>query len=199
MICIINPLNVILIHAIELSLAIQMKLYQPAIVPLLQSFADTGHVYQCPPAFQRFLTALASDKAVCAIIPPTDEIKTMLEEICDGVDLDQNPHYMQQLQLHIPCVYDLLAKVQLTQTIKTVLLSMVKKANQPFQDRQEHKLPPPDSDNDYYPRLPKRCARGSYVLDSQKSVSKDCAKDEVTSKRHKTLTPGLFVLSCPCG
>lgn len=179
---------------------LQVRLYQPALTALLLEFREDQMTRTCPPAFRRFLTAIASDKAVCALIPPTEEMNQFLTNLCNANDITRLPHqFMPTLQLKVPVLYNLLTQVEFNESIRQIIKALVVKSNAPFEGRQIHQLPLPTDDGDFFPSLSKICDRGVYVLDSKKSMSKDCAKDEDSSKRHKTLTPGLFILNCPCG
>lgn len=178
----------------------QVELYQPALLPLLEAFGNTGHQNQPPQVFKRFLIALSSDKAVCALIPPTAQSKSLINRICECPDIYSNPsQYLRPLQIYVPCLFDLLSNVPPSPEIIMVLRALLDKAFQPFKHASPHLLPEPTPDDDFFPNMTKKCNRGTYVLDSKKPLSKDCLKDANRTQRHKSLSPGLFILNCPCG
>jgi hypothetical protein len=79
-----------------------------------------------------------------------------------------------------------------------VFKELVEKAKYPFQckphDLENCSDECPCSGEGLFPKLPKMCHRGDYVLDNNnKSAESTCKKKGFS---HPTLTPGIFTLSC---
>ena len=88
--------------------------------------------YKCPIDWDKFVLALASSSAVCAIIHPGNELQQVLTTIADGTtDLDiYTLHFLQQ---NCPVILNLLQKVKPPQKqLSPVLYELLKKANAPF-------------------------------------------------------------------
>ena len=156
------------------------------------------------------LAALASDKPVCAIVHPNEDVLDLLTRMSNGVNPKDNPATdLKLLHEQVPLLFDILEKCgEVPLTIRPVLRELVIKSTAPFtfedgQQRFSHDLPPStldSSSNGYLPCLPELVQRGKYVLDSKKIGKGDCAKAVIRAKKkHGTLIPGIFCILCPHG
>jgi hypothetical protein len=64
-----------------------------------------------PSGVKRLLLALASDKSVCSIIPPTPDVTNLLLSMSNGFDPFTNPSVdLKLLQDHVPLIFNLLVE-----------------------------------------------------------------------------------------
>ncbi|XP_046844760.1 uncharacterized protein LOC124438628 [Xenia sp. Carnegie-2017] len=119
----------------------------------------------------RLLKALASDKPVCAIVPPVREVKDLLIRIANGANPKDNPlSDLQLLHEQVPLLFCLCNHfAELPNPIRVLCGEMVAKASSPFTDQ-----------------------NGAGHLD-------DCAKGVRSKKKHGSLIPGIFLILCPHG
>ena len=170
---------------------------------------EQGFTSTCPESCTRLLAALASDKPVCAIVPPNEEVLDLLTRISDGLNPKDNPATdLKLLHEQVPLLFDILGKCgEIPPTIRVLVKELVSKSSSPFvfengQQRLPHNLPPSiqsNKNNGYIPCLPDIVQRGNYVLDSKKTQKGDCAKVARPKKKHGTLIPGIFCMLCPHG
>ncbi|XP_046842129.1 uncharacterized protein LOC124436230 [Xenia sp. Carnegie-2017] len=157
----------------------------------------------------RLLKALASDKPVCAIVPPVREVKDLLIRIANGANPKDNPlSDLQLLHEQVPLLFCLCNHfAELPNPIRVLCGEMVAKASSPFTDqngceRLPHNLPQVQCDGQlgFFPSLPSLVERGHYVLDTKRAGHlDDCAKGVRSKKKHGSLIPGIFLILCPHG
>ena len=170
---------------------------------------EQGFTSTCPESCTRLLAALASDKPVCAIVPPNEEVLDLLTRISDGLNPKDNPATdLKLLHEQVPLLFHILEKCgEILPTIRLLVKELVAKSSSPFvfengQQRFPHNLPPSTEKttyNGYLPCLPDLVQRGNYVLDSKKAQKGDCAKFARANKKHGTLIAGIFCMLCPHG
>ncbi|CAB4029387.1 Hypothetical predicted protein [Paramuricea clavata] len=189
---------------------LKSEIPSPGLKILFDSLEEGGFTSGCPDSCKRFLAALASDKPVCAIVPPNEEVLDLLTRISDGVNPKDNPATdLKLLHEQVPLLFNILKICgEIPPSIRPVVKELTCKAVSPFeyengQQRLPHNLPPPqenNASNGYLPCLPELVQRGNYVLDSKKTKQGDCAKlARAKHKKHGTLIPGIFCLLCPHG
>lgn len=166
-------------------------------------------LFNIPKGIKRLLLALASDKSVCSIIPPTADVINLLLAMSDGFDPFINASIdLKLLQDHVPLIFNLLAECGgVHESLHLLFRDLAQKSLSPFQDndgncRNAHLLKP-CGDNcssfGYFPCLPQIVERGSYVLDNKNAQLGDCFKGVKGNKRNFTLVPGIFTLFCTHG
>ena len=151
---------------------------------------------------------MASDKPVCAIVPPKEEVLDLLIRMSDGANPKNNPSTdLKLLHEEVPLLFNVIeTSEEIPITIQPLLTELVQKAISPFevkdgQWRLPHNLPAvsQNSSHGYLPSLPELVQRGNYVLDNRKTQQGDCAKVTRPKKKHGTLIPGIFCILCPHG
>ncbi|XP_046862591.1 uncharacterized protein LOC124456100 isoform X2 [Xenia sp. Carnegie-2017] len=174
---------------------------------LLEWLEKQGFITSCPNSCRRLLAALASDKPVCAIVPPK-EVLDLLIRMSDGANPKDNPSTdLKLLHEEVPLMLNVIeTSEEIPITIQPLLKELVQKAISPFvvkdgQWRLPHNLPAvsQNSSHGYIPCLPELVQRGNYVLDNRKTQQGDCAKVTRPKKKHGTLIPGIFCILCPHG
>ena len=155
------------------------------------------------------LTALASDKPVCATVPPCEEVLDLLTQIGDGVNPKDNPTTdLKLLHEQLPIRFNILEICgEIPPSIRLLVKELGLKSISPFvygngQQRIPHNLPSTTEHNfssGYLPCLPQLVQRGNYTLDSRKAQKGDCAKVARAKKKHGTLIPGIFCILYPHG
>ncbi|XP_046863019.1 uncharacterized protein LOC124456695 [Xenia sp. Carnegie-2017] len=175
---------------------------------LLEWLEKQGFITSCPNSCRRLLAALASDKPVCAIVPPKEEVLDLLIRMSDGANPKDNPSTdLKLLHEEVPLLFNVIeTSEEIPITIQPLLKELVQKAISPFevkdgQWRLPHNLPAvsQNSFHGYLPCLPELVQRGNYVLDNRKTQQGDCAKVTRPKKKHGTLIPGIFCILCPHG
>ena len=184
-----------------------LRLYQPCLLGLLQSFIDDGFVYKCPQTYSDFLRCLGSSSPVCGLIHNHPGFLDLLGNLADGVNVTCDPNSIILIEQQCPVLLQLLKDInwEIPDCLRDILKEVITKAQSPFIGRQVHDLPTCDDSCSctgigYFPNLQKINHRGDYVLDDLKKkkqeISDNCTKN---SPSHKTLSPGLFTLSCVHG
>lgn len=157
----------------------------------------------CPSEWSKFIGALASSSAVCALVHPRDEVFTLLMKIATDPSLTANPTSMQMLQEEVPILFELLSNVSNfpRKCLIPLIEMLIEKASAPFSD--EANIPEITSDNKseleelaYFPSLPKVRGRGMFNADYHQRKGVKCTKQ---SSGHPSLLPGIFTLFCPHG
>lgn len=117
--------------------------------------------------------------------------------------IDCTVYFFRLLQMKSPLLFQLLVQhEEIPASVRPVLDELISLSLAPFKGT-HHDLPPPitEGSTGYFPCLPILCQRGNYVLDNktQSSESSLTCKKMAPKKRHRTLTPGLFILNCSHG
>ncbi|XP_046861888.1 uncharacterized protein LOC124455242 [Xenia sp. Carnegie-2017] len=165
---------------------------------LLEWLEKQGFITSCPNSCRRLLAALASDKPVCAIVPPKEEVLNLLIRMSDGANPKDNPSTdLKLLHEEVPLLFNVVeASEEIPITIQPLLKELVQTAISPFevkdgQWRLPHNLPvvSQNSSHGYVPCLPE-------LVQTQQG---DCAKVTRPKKKHGTLIPVIFCILCPHG
>lgn len=105
----------------------------------------------------------------------------------------------------MPVLFSLFASTDVPCSVLPLFEELAQKSVAPFLNedgtaRTAHCLPPimDGTSGNNFPCLPKRVQRGIYRQDKERQQD-DCEKVSFSKKRHKTLTHGLFTLSCVHG
>ena len=177
---------------------------------LLELVEVNGVLGDCPEPCKKLLLALASDKPVCAIVPPKEDVWDLLIRMSEGCNPKDNPSTdLKLLHEEVPLVFNILKEQdEVPPAIRLLLAELVEKSGSPFVGpeglpRVPHNLPkikPGDTgSNGYLPCLAQLVQRGTYVLDDKKTPSGDCAKITRKKTKHGSLIPGIFCVLCPHG
>ena len=67
--------------------------------PLLEHLHESGNTQQCPDVLKKFVTSLAQDSPVCALVPPDDDVLILLTQMSEGLNPKNNP------SLHLRCAH----------------------------------------------------------------------------------------------
>lgn len=177
--------------------------------------------YQCPSLWRNFVHSIGSSSPVCALIPPNDKSKALINRLCTeditkcpevslGVSFCQchlKIHLLQEmkhLQNTLPVVFDLILSLGHYPTYVTpILKEMFLKAKAPFS---VHPVPSntvavtTNTEDEvktlsFFPILPILRKRRHYESDCSKKTS-ICTKKHTG---HQSLTPGVFTLYCHHG
>lgn len=151
-------------------------------------------LFNTPRCVKRLLLALASDKSVCSIVPPTPDVINLLLAMSNGFDPFNNPNVdLKLLQDHVPLIFNLLGELGgVHQSLHLLFRDLAQKSLSPFLDndgdfRNAHTLKPCDDNCEsfgYFPSLPQIVERGSYVLDNKNLQLGDCFKGGKANKRN---------------
>ena len=181
-----------------------LGLYQPVLLRLLNSFISEGYETKCPVVYADFLVCLGSDFPVCGLIHHHPGFVDMLRDVAAGIDVTTDPNNFILLEQQCPVLADLLHKLKwdISVYLRDIIGELIVKAEAPFINKDIHDIPLCDDSctctgTGYFPTLTKHSHRGDYILDDKKKeMAGGCTK---RSSSHKTLTPGLFTLSCVHG
>lgn len=175
----------------------------PLLGYLKQGLNTTLPTLRCPPEWAKFIGALASPSAVCALVHPKDDLFDLLMKIVTDSSLEANPTSMQMLQEEVPVLFQLLSSTRNPRKcLMPIMKMLIEKAGAPFSNEDNPETTcRPDSKTEleelaYFPSLPKQRGRGMFNADCQQRKVAKCTK---LSSGHPSLLPGIFTLFCPHG
>lgn len=159
----------------------------------------------CPSTCASLFTDLSTTSPVCALVPPTPEVNSLIDELCtNGLEVRKFPKQWQFLQDHVPILHDLICKfgpqsTSLPSEFRPLVLDMVHKAQLPFLYTPQHPNVPFSGQSknlhSYFPHLPVLWDRRKYKSDKHNDIS-SCTK---LYRGHPSLLPGIFTIICPHG
>ena len=82
-----------------------LRLYQPVLLRLLNSFISEGYETKCPVVYADFLLCLGSDFPVCGLIHHHPGFVDMLRDVAAGIDVttDPNNFILLEQQMYSSC------------------------------------------------------------------------------------------------
>jgi len=156
-----------------------------------------------PKEVRPFLLSLAKPSPVCALLPPSEEMQLLLQQMKVS-DIKQLPSSLQSLQLLSPVLFDLVKNLKfqggsLPPSLNDLLTKLGIKSCAPFSNNAV-RTEPIESDSfiesvSFWPHLPRVRGRGTYSID-KKHDKQSCRK---MGTRHKSLLPGTVTLHCQHG
>ena len=178
------------------------KEVSPSFYSLLVEIEENPTVMR--PVFQKLLLCLSSPSPVCSLIPATEDIGTLLANICKEVEIQQDPTLWNTLHNQLPIFFELFqALPSCYPLIRPLLKELWTIAVDPFSDalaQTKQLAPPKNTEMSFFPHLPALQSRGKYVAD--KSSEKRAKINQRCQKKyrgHPTLLPGVFTVFCPHG
>lgn len=162
-----------------------------------------------PKEVRPFLLSLAKPSPVCAILPPSEEMRLLLQQMKIS-DVKQEPSSLQSLQSLSSVLFDLVKNIQfrdgsLPPAFNDLLTELWKKSCAPFSHNgnttasvEQIAGAEPDSfieSVSVWPHLPIVRGRGRYPMD-EKRDKQSCKK---SGSGHKSLLPGTVTLHCQHG
>lgn len=158
-----------------------------------------------PQPVQQFLLSLASNSPVCAYIHPKPAVKVLLDQLCSGVNVKEDPSAWKLLSEEVPLVYSMIADASTTtvpQQLCQLLQELWEKATSIFMDLELYLDPDSTGSSDnvemaHFPNLPLLRSRGFFAADAANNKSMPICRKQYPG--HPTLLPGIFTIYCPHG
>lgn len=160
-----------------------------------------------PKEVRPFLLSLTKPSPVCALLPPSEEMRQLLDEMKVS-DIKQNPSSLQSLQSLSPILFDLVKNIQFKDSslpleFHDLLAELWTKSFAPFSHNDIAATttePITESDSfiesvSHWPHLPRVRGRGTYPMDNNHD-KQSCRK---MGTGHKSLLPGTVTLHCQHG
>ncbi|CAH1786457.1 unnamed protein product [Owenia fusiformis] len=169
------------------------------VLLLVQSISSIESRY--PPSYYvEFLKTLSSSAPVCATIHPSIELRNLLHQLADGLDVKEDILALTKLQREIPALYTLIIgqpEASIPEAVRPLLRALQYWSEYPF--RSCDGVPGSDSiverELAYFPRNPMVRGRGNYSKDS--ATKRERCKKMYTG--HQSLLPGIFTVLCEHG
>ena len=151
------------------------------------------------------LKCSSSESAVISYFPQEEEFMRIMDDICSGQSIKNNPEIMRKLELSSPIVYKFVQGlptgnidrpcVELFLKMKDVVLSSSKEPHDLSQN-----VPTESNSLSYFPCWPQCNNRGLYIADrNQIAAVKDATQCTKIHRGHPKLMPGLFTVYCEHG
>jgi hypothetical protein len=158
-----------------------------------------------PQPVQQFLLSLASNSPVCSYIHPKPAVKVLLDQLCSGVNVKEDPSAWKLLSEEVPLVYSMIADASTTTVPKQLcqlLQELWEKAASIFMDSELYLDPDSTGSSDnvemaHFPNLPLLRSRGFFAADAANSKSMPICRKQYPG--HPTLLPVIFTIYCPHG
>lgn len=123
--------------------------------------------------------------------------------ITDGSQILGRPFQMRDLQKACPILFDVVKEVKEVKTeLKDLLRSLLILSENPFTrkvDIKEEDAPTDEPKGSFFPSLPYVRQRGKYTQDETKNSPDESKCRPESTKGHRSLLPGLFLLFCSHG
>lgn len=166
--------------------------------PVLLEFNGV-ELSKLPSAWKQLMRDISASTPAIGLVDPTKDISVICQQLIDD---PVSASLLAEVKAAIPTIYNLLrVDICVVKLIKPLLLHLREKVSQ-IMSYQPHSLPDiPQAESSAekkphtLPRLPQLHQRGSYELDRKKKVTV-CTKK---APKHRTLTPGIFTISCMHG
>lgn len=164
-----------------------------------------GNRSSFPLSVIHLLKCSSSDSAVISYFPHDEEFMHIMDDLCDGQSLKNNPEIMRKLELLSPIVYKFVQAlpngylerpcVELFLKMKDIVLSSFKEPHDLSQNVSTESSP-----LSYFPCWPPCNNRGIYVADRNQVIAvKDATQCTKVHRGHPKLMPGLFTVYCEHG
>ena len=166
----------------------------PWLIPILKELKDC-EVKNLPKPWKQLIHDLSASTSAIGLIDPAHYSPADIASITkNGV---QSPNDLKTLKTCIPTIYNVLREFPDVLQILTPCIDHIASLIDLISNMQPHSLPPYDLAEDLLdsiPNLPPLSRRGHYAMDAKKK--KVCTKN---APRHRTLTSGIFTMSCSHG
>lgn len=141
------------------------------------------------------MKVLSSNSAVCGTFHARSIY--LVEQLLDLKDIMSNVQFLQNLQTHIPFLFNFITGLNcVPKFVRPVLEEIIIRTKNPFLIKPHQRDLTQNQDSlAFFPNLPKLFTRGIYKMDKIKS-------DPVCSKKgtkHPSLLPGIFTVFCQHG
>lgn len=174
---------------ISIDLLDEVRQKVPWLIPILEPLSGIKFK-DVSPCWRRLIKDVTANSSVTGMVGELHPSLQLLRSTSSITNFEQ----IQQFKDLIPCVYDVLKEDLSSITRLTPLFDTMSSKISYLITFAPHVLPLPAVDNkqlDCVPYLKPICSRGLYAMD--KSVTAICNKK---APMHKTLTPGIFTISC---
>ena len=177
-----------------------LKMHCPVLANLIDYH---GKCIPCISTYAALLKDLSASTPVCALLIPLPEVTSLVNDICDGLEVRKLIDKWKFLQENVPFLYDLFYAlgpniVSLPVEFRPVIKELVRRAEFPFQNTPVHPCVCAGSAasdlHACFPNLPVLWKRHVYKLDNQQD--KVCTK---VYRGHPSLLPGIFTIFCSHG
>ena len=164
----------------------------------------------CHEPWSIFLQALSSSSPVCALIPPTTEVASLLNDLQSGVtEFIANPSKMAKFQVEVPVLF-MLVKDLIHYPVKAltpVIGRLLKLSTGPFSSAAQSSANdsfifeplPITRELSFFPQLKIYREKGNYICEHSSSSIRNFEICNKKSSRHPTLLPGIFTIFCEHG